>query len=111
MEIVHDSGQADVQFPDGPSWRRYVFSLPRRKACDMIDWTWTQKVQKGGRFWILTAMNISILLNGGQDAEEININPKEAASSKIYATRDIQKDKELLTDYTIYDTVWGRVGL
>lgn len=110
-ELVHDGGLSDVSFPSGMAWREYVFALPRNKACDMIDWTWTQKTSEGGKYRIFSAMNISVLCNGAMEDGEVNMTPRESTSSKMYATRDIQKGEEILTDYEMYDTVWGKVGL
>jgi len=73
----------------------------------MIDWSWTQKLEKNGQYKIFSAMNISILMNGGVP----NISPRNDFSSKMVAIRDIQKDEELLMDYETYDTVWDEVGL
>ena len=109
-ELVHDGRKSDFIFPSAMAWRRYVFSLPRNKACDVIDWSWTQKKKKRGPYQLFSAMNISILLNGG-DKDTVNINPRSSLSSKMYALRDIRKGEELLHDYEIYDTVWHEVGL
>ena len=110
-ELVHDGRKSDILFPTGMSWRKFIFSLPRKRACDMIDWTWTQRVEDGGRFKIFSSINISILCNAGDSEDEINVNPRSDTSSLFYALRDIKKDEELLTDYYIYDTVWDEVGL
>ena len=106
-ERVQDGTKSDFQFPDAMAWRKFVFALPRKKACDMIDWSWTQKLEKNGQYKIFSAMNISILMNGGVP----NISPRNDFSSKMVAIRDIQKDEELLMDYETYDTVWDEVGL
>ncbi|KAL7528824.1 hypothetical protein ACHAXR_006644 [Thalassiosira sp. AJA248-18] len=108
-ELVHDGFTSDIKFPDGMSWRRFIFSLPRDRACDQVDWTWTQR-KDDGKFGIFSAINISILLNSG-DEDSINISPESPVSSKFYATRDIKRGEELLYDYDIYDTVWNEVGL
>ena len=39
--------KSDVVFLNGLSWRKFIFSLPRERACDMIDWTWTQHLDQG----------------------------------------------------------------
>ncbi len=31
-ELVHDGGIADVTFPNGMAWRRFIFNLPRNKG-------------------------------------------------------------------------------
>ncbi|KAL7529868.1 hypothetical protein ACHAXR_006105 [Thalassiosira sp. AJA248-18] len=109
-ELVHDGNQSDFTFPNAMAWRRFIFALKRKKACDVIDWTWTQQTEENGPYKIFSAMNISILLNGGDESDS-NIMPPTDTSSKMYATKDIRKDEELLSDYYIYDTVWDQVGL
>lgn len=95
-ELVMDGASSDYAFPDAMSWRRFVFTLAarsgtRKKACDVIDWCWTQQTEKSnGKYRIFSAMNISILLNGG-DEGVWNVNPRSKLSSKFYATRDIKK--------------------
>jgi len=109
-ELVLDGDRSDFVFPNAMAWRRYVFSLPRTKACDVIDWCWTQRTEARGKYQIFSSMNISVLLNGGDEKDQ-NVNPISSTDTKMYAARDIKKDEELLTDYDIYDTVWGKVGL
>ncbi|KAL7543106.1 hypothetical protein ACHAXR_012673 [Thalassiosira sp. AJA248-18] len=108
-ELTHDGTNSDIMFPDAMAWRRYIFSLPRNRACDMVDWTWTQQSDEDGEFHIFSAINISVLHNGATEAA--NVNPTSSTSSKFYATRDINRGEELLTDYGWYDTVWDDVGL
>ena len=43
-----DDGNKHVAFPDASAYRRYIFSLPRKLACDIEEWPWTQKLQKDG---------------------------------------------------------------
>ncbi len=100
-ELTHDGTSSNVPFPDAAAWRRFVFSLPRNRACDILDWTWTQKLNEDGEYGIFSALDISVLHNGGRGAGA-NVNPKSPTSSKF---------EELLTDYLIYDTVWSKVGL
>ena len=109
-EVVHDGYKSDVVFPDAMAWRRFVFSLPRRAACDMTEWSWTQQLEEGGPMKILTSINISILMNMGAP-EQINAVPKSSTSSVFYAIRDIKKGEEILTDYDIYETRFDLAGL
>jgi hypothetical protein len=106
-ELVHDGNVSDIEM-SANEWRSMVFSLPRKMACDLSEWTWTQQTKKGGPYKIFTAFNISILMN---DSENPNTQPKSTYSSRMYALRDIKKDEEILTDYTIYPTKWDKVGL
>ncbi|KAL3799886.1 hypothetical protein ACHAW5_004398 [Stephanodiscus triporus] len=109
-EFVQDGNKGDIEFPDGEAWRRYVFSLPKNRACDILAWTWTQKKSREGKWKIYFALNISILFNGAYDGDA-NIRPSSSISSRFYALRHIKKGEELLYDYGVYDTVWAKVGL
>jgi len=109
-EVVHDGSKSDVVFPTAMSWRRFVLSLPRRAACDMTEWSWTQQLEEGGPMKILTSINISILMNMGTP-KQINAVPKSSTSSLFYATQDIKKGQEILTDYEIYETRFDLAGL
>eukprot|EP00581_Thalassiosira_minuscula_P020136 CAMPEP_0183719080 /NCGR_PEP_ID=MMETSP0737-20130205/12162_1 /TAXON_ID=385413 /ORGANISM="Thalassiosira miniscula, Strain CCMP1093" /LENGTH=335 /DNA_ID=CAMNT_0025948767 /DNA_START=66 /DNA_END=1073 /DNA_ORIENTATION=+ len=114
-ELVHDGTHSDVIFPDAIAWRRYVFSLPREMACDCTDWHWMQKLQEGGPYYMLAGINISSLMNSGGiefgPGREPNALPQSPTSGKFYATRDIRKHEEILTDYDSYYTNWREVGL
>ena len=104
-ELVHDGSNNDLRFPNALAWRQYVISLPRRMACDAIDWTWTQHQE------IRTDMNIAILMNAANWKSEGETEPNLSASIKMYATRDIKKGEELLYNYEEHDKNWGSVGL
>eukprot|EP00985_Skeletonema_marinoi_P002441 scaffold1019_cov97-Skeletonema_marinoi.AAC.19 len=110
-EVVHDGTKSDVVFPDALAWRRFVFALPRKAACDMTEWSWTQRLENDGPMKLLTAINISVLMNMGLTPAQINAVPKSSTSSLFYATQDIKKGEEILTDYEIYDTRFDLAGL
>mmetsp|Transcript_5380 Transcript_5380/g.9207 ORF Transcript_5380/g.9207 Transcript_5380/m.9207 type:complete len:299 (+) Transcript_5380:56-952(+) len=114
-ELVHDGTHSDVIFPDAIAWRRFVFSLPREMACDSTDWHWMQKLKEGGKYFMLAGLNISSLMNsGGKEfgpGRLPNALPESSTSGKFYATRDIEKSEEILTDYDMYYTNWKEVGL
>ena len=109
-EIVHDGRKSDVVFPDAMAWRRFVLALPRKAACDFTEWTWTQRLEEGGQMRLLTALDISAMMNNGTP-EQINAMPKSSTSSVFYATRDIKKGEEILTDYDMYETRFDLAGL
>ena len=106
-EVVHDGNASDVEISPA-NYRRLLFTLPQKMACDSTEWTWTQQTEKGGPFKIYTAFNISILMNG---SKKPNTMPKNSYSSRMYALRDIKKDEEILTDYNIYPTRYDKLGL
>ena len=109
-ELVHDGTKSDVVFPNAMAWRRFVLALPRQAACDMTEWCWTQQLEKGGPMKIVMAINISSLMNTGSP-NKINAMPRSSTSSLFYATQDIKKGQEILTDYDIYETRYDLVGL
>ncbi len=109
-EVVHDGSKSDVVFPTAMAWRRFVLSLSRKAACDMTEWSWTQQLEEGGPMKILTSINISILMNMGAP-DQINAVPNSSTESVFYATRDIKKGQEILTDYEIYETRFDLAGL
>lgn len=110
-ELVHDGSNSDVVFPDGNSFRRFLFSLPRTMACDVMEWAWTQQFQEGEDYHICLAINISSLMNTGDEEEQANALPESSTATMFYATKDIKKDEEILTDYEIYNTDWEAVGM
>lgn len=109
-QVVHDGTKSDVVFPNAMAWRRFVLSLPRKAACDMTEWSWTQQLEEGGPMKIVSSINISILMNMGAP-EQINAVPKSSTESVFYATKDIKKGEEILTDYEIYETRFDLAGL
>mmetsp|Transcript_21968 Transcript_21968/g.46355 ORF Transcript_21968/g.46355 Transcript_21968/m.46355 type:complete len:277 (+) Transcript_21968:214-1044(+) len=109
-ELIHIGGKSAVTFPNGMSWRMFVFSLPRDLACDIAMWSWTQSLSMEGEYQILVDLNIAAFFNDGGD-DHSNIKPQNSTSLNFYAIRDIKKDTELMYDYHEYDTDWDEVGL
>ena len=72
----------------------------------MVDWSWTQKLEESDDRRIFSAINISVFHSGYVKVkEDANVDPTSPTSSKLYATRDIKKDEELLTPYFVHDTM------
>ncbi len=110
-EIVHDGLRNIVFFRDGDSWRDFIFSIPSsRMACDVLEWTWMQDVIFEGNLMLCLNLDDAAFLNNGGESES-NIAPISEKSLTFYATRDIEKDEELLYDYDLYDTDWNEFGL
>ncbi len=107
-ELVHDGPHSYIVFPDAMSFRRLIFSLPRKSACDITEWAWHQQLSPTGKLTILVDANIAALMNS---SDEPNIAPKTDTGTLFYALRDINKGEEILFDYNIYDTDWANVGL
>mmetsp|Transcript_20853 Transcript_20853/g.31800 ORF Transcript_20853/g.31800 Transcript_20853/m.31800 type:complete len:293 (-) Transcript_20853:218-1096(-) len=110
-EVVHDGTDSDVVFPDAMAYRRFVFALPRKAACDITEWTWAQRLEQNGPMKIMLAINISAMLSTWQStgftSEDANVLPEpesEGSTSHLYyATRDIKRGEEILTDSTFRD--------
>ena len=102
-DVVHDGTDSDVVFPDAMAYRRFVFALPRRAACDITEWTWTQRLEQNGPMMIMLAINASAMLSTSFTSEEANVLPESSTSQLYYATRDIKRGEEILTDSTFRD--------
>lgn len=98
-ELVHDGPKSNVMFPDAMSFRRLVVNLPRKTACDITEWAWTQKLEKRGQLRIFVDLNIAALMNS---SHKPNIAPKSETTTRMYALRDIAKDEEIMYDYDTY---------
>jgi len=107
-ELVHDGVGSAVAFPDGLAWRKFVFSLPRKMACDIAEWSWHQKSTVKGDLRIFVDLTIAAFFNSGWDGHS-NVRPKSSISLQFYAKDDIEKDAELLYDYNVYATNWKQV--
>ncbi|KAL7442908.1 hypothetical protein ACHAXH_009022 [Discostella pseudostelligera] len=107
-ELVQDGPHSFIVFPDALSFRRLVFALPRKSACDITEWAWHQELTPGGRLTIVVDTNTAALMNS---SPEPNIAPKTDTDTKLYAVRDIRKGEEIYYDYNIYETDWSKVGL
>lgn len=116
-EIVHDGTKSDVVFPDALSWKRLMFALPRKMACDNAEWTFTQQYEEDGPMRVVSSLNIAILMNEGNTADEKNVEPQNEDgeyseyATVLYATRDIKKDEEILMDYDDYPTDYDEAGI
>jgi len=84
--------------------RRYLMALPEPMACDVLEWTYTQKIVKGGPPVLVVVSDISSLMNAAWDDDaDPNVMPKDKTSSMLlYATRDIKKDEEILMSYGVF---------
>ena len=116
-EIVHDGAKSDIVFTDGMSWRRFMFALPRKMACDTAEWTFTQQFEEDGPMRVVSSLNIAILMNEGNTVNEVNVQPQNESgepseySVVFYAMRDIKKDEEILMDYDDYTTDYVAAGI
>ena len=98
-ELVHDGPRSNIMFPDAMSFRRLVVNLPRRTACDITEWAWTQRLEKNGEVKLFVDLNIAALMNTSDDP---NIAPESKTTTQLYALRDITQGEEITYDYGTY---------
>lgn len=100
-EIVHYWSESDVIFPDTYAFRRYLFSLPKKMMCDVIDWAWARQISKSGSPEVIClSINIASLMNAGNAAiGEVNVGIDSTTPNSFKAIRDIEKNEELLTSF------------
>ncbi|KAK1734293.1 hypothetical protein QTG54_015060 [Skeletonema marinoi] len=100
LEVVHHWSGHDVTFPDAYAFRQFVYSLPKRMACDVVDWAWSRKISgDNGPEVICLSINIASLMNSGDGPGEVNVSINSSTSDSFFATRDIGKDEEILTHF------------
>jgi len=97
-ELVHHWSGHDVTFPDAYAFRQYIFSLPKRMACDVVEWAWSRKLSESGPDAICLSINIASLMNSGGPGQ-VNVSINTSTSDSFYALRDIRKDEEILTHF------------
>ena len=116
-EIVHDGSKSDVVFPNETAWRRFMFVLPRKMACDTAEWTFTQQFNEKDPPRVVSSLNIAILMNEGNAVDEVNVQPQNESgepsgfSTLFRAMRDVKKDEEILMNYDDYTTDYAAAGI
>ena len=103
VDGIEGGTKSDMIFTTVDAIRRYLLALPEPMACDVLEWTYTEKLVKGGPSVLLCASDISSLANSVWGEDDPNVMPKDKKSSvRLYATRDIKKGEELLMDYGVF---------
>ena len=109
VDGIEGGTKSGMVFTTVEAWQRYMLALPEPMACDVTEWTYTQKLVKGGPAVLLCASDISSLMNAAWDDDEAaNVEPKDNTSSTLlYASRDIAENEEILMDYGVFpDALW-----
>ena len=100
VDGIEGGSKADMIFTTADVLRRYLLALPEPMACDVLEWTYTEKIVKKGPPVLVVASEISSLMNSAWDDVDANVMPKDETSpANLYATRDIKKGEEILMDY------------
>lgn len=105
VDGIESGTKSDMIFTTTNAIRRYLLALPEPMACDVLEWTYTQKIVKGGPPVLLCASDISSLMNSAWDDDvDANVMPKDKSSSVLlYASRDIKKGEEILMNYGVFE--------
>jgi hypothetical protein len=109
VDGIESGTKSDMIFTTVNAIRRYLLALPEPMACDVLEWTYTEKIVKEGPAVLLCASDISSLMNSAWDDDvDANVMPKDKSSSVLlYATRDIKKGEEILMNYGVFEAgIW-----
>ena len=109
VDGIESGTKSDMIFTTVNAIRRYLLALPEPMACDVLEWTYTQKIVKGGPPVLVVASDISSLMNSAWDDDvDANVMPKDKSSSVLlYASRDIKKGEEILMNYDVFEAgIW-----
>lgn len=95
--LIHSGHPNTVFFLEGKSWYRFVSTLPREMACDVMEWAWQQDLTNFGNVVLCLNLDESVFFNDGEGS--CNMKMKETTSLDFYASRDIEIGEELVYDY------------
>lgn len=129
-ELIFKGTNNTVIFTHGHTWRRFLFGIYDRPgegqppdaemACDVLVWSWVQRIEEDGDLVIVADFDNGSLLNEGRDEEDWE--PPNVRCGKegdtmchmeYYATKDIKEGDELLCDYRGFALLnsWSAMGL
>ncbi|KAL7546903.1 hypothetical protein ACHAWF_010235 [Thalassiosira exigua] len=125
-EMVFKATNNTIIFTHGHTWRKFLFHLYERNGkpfdsettCDILVWSWIQTLEKDGPLVIVMDLDNGSLLNEGR--EEPGWDPPNIRCGKegdefclmeYFATKDIKKDDEILSDYRQFGYLDGWVDM
>lgn len=101
-DLVWTARRQTARFGDGPSYRRFLASIPTDLACDVIQWAY---VQAFGVPLICVDLDECSFMNNGSYEANIGCIPEAAellpggCKENYFALRDIEVGEELLCSY------------
>lgn len=129
-ELVFKATNNTVIFTHGHTWRKFLFHIYERNgedgpydsgtACDVLLWSWVQRLERDGPLVIVADFDNGSLLNEGRDEigwDKPNVRcgkeGDEMCMMEYYATDDIKTGEELLCDYREFALLgaWRNMGL
>ncbi|KAL7547402.1 hypothetical protein ACHAWF_010710 [Thalassiosira exigua] len=127
-EIVFQATNNTIIFTEGDVWRKFLFVVYERNgrpfdketACDILIWSWVQRLEEDGPLVIVMDLDNGSLLNEGRDEEDWdppNVQCGEEGAKfcgmDYYATRDMKAGEEILINYHSFAILdgWKAMGL
>lgn len=129
-ELVFKATNNTVIFTHGHTWRKFLFHIYERHGedgpfdggttCDVLLWSWVQRIEKDGPLVIVADFDNGSLLNEGRDEpgwDKPNVRcgkeGDEMCMMEYYATDDIKTGEEILCDYRGFALLgaWRNMGV
>ena len=128
-ELVFRATNNTIIFTHGHTWRKFLFALYERygeeedqldseTTCDILVWSWIQRLAPGGPLVIVMDLDNGSLMNEGREDEgwedpNVKCGKEDWCDFEYYAVKDIHKGDEILCDYREFAMLnaWVHMGL
>ncbi|KAL3792851.1 hypothetical protein HJC23_004776 [Cyclotella cryptica] len=128
-ELVFKATNNTIIFTHGHTWRKFLFALYEREGeeedqldsettCDVLVWSWIQRLVPGGPLVIVMDLDNGSLMNEGREDEgwedpNVKCGKDNWCDFEYYAIKDIKKGEEILCDYREFAMLnaWKNMGL
>jgi hypothetical protein len=128
-ELVFRATNNTIIFTHGHTWRKFLFALYERygeeedqldseTTCDVLVWSWIQRLQPGGPLVIVMDLDNGSLMNEGREDEgwedpNVKCGKSDWCDFEYYAIKDIEEGEEILCDYREFAMLnaWVHMGL
>lgn len=135
-ELVFRATNNTVIFTHGHTWRKFLFALYERyvegdddddvdeskldseTTCDVLVWSWIQRLVPGGPLVIVMDLDNGSLMNEGRlddgwEDPNVKCGKEDWCDFEYYAVKDIEVGEEILCDYREFAMLnaWVDMGL
>jgi len=125
-ELIFTGTNNTLVFATGQAWRKFLLHLfyapppdnvyTEGFACDIVAWSWNQRIPVDGPIMIAVDVDASSLLNHPNHDQEANIQcgkeEDDVCEVDYYAVRDIKMGDEILCHYSDFaEPAWHSFGL
>ena len=108
------STKKTIRFSDGDSYRKFNLSVERGFACDVLQWSYVQRLENG-ELRVSTDLDDGALCNGGGSSHKANMGCDKEMAKKFkggcvenyFALSDIKAGDELLCAYGSFAIAGG----